>query len=153
MDNPRSLAFSIELQWDGRTGGQVNLGGHEPLKMDAHPEFGGEGKHPCPDELFLASIGGCLLTTFLYVRRKLRLTLVDLKISVGGEVKLEGPDGYQLTSVDATIYVKTLKGQEARAEECVKLTREFCHLTRLIEGAVPVEFSTKIDCVLGTLPS
>ena len=117
------------------------------MKMDAHPEFGGEGKQPCPDELFLASIGGCLLTTFLYVRRKLKLPLVDLKISVGGELRLEGPEGYRLTSMDATIYVKTNKGQESRAEECVKLTRNFCHLTRLIEKAVPFELSAKIDCI------
>jgi uncharacterized OsmC-like protein len=113
--------------------------------MDAHPEFGGEGKDPCPDELFLTSIGGCLLTTFLYVRRKLKLPLVDLKVSVSGEVRLEGPEGYRLTSVDATIYVKTLKGQEARAEECVKLTRDFCHLTRLVEEMVPLVLSAKID--------
>lgn len=144
-DNPRNLAFSIEVQWDGRSGGQARLGDHEPLKMDAHPEFGGEGKDPCPDELFLTSIGGCLLTTFLYVRRKLKLPLVDLKVSVSGEVRLEGPEGYRLTSVDATIYVKTLKGQEARAEECVKLTRDFCHLTRLVEEMVPLVLSAKID--------
>jgi len=154
VDSPRSLAFFVEFLWDGRTGGQASLGEHGSLKIDALPEFGGEGKHPCPDELFLAAIGGCLLTTFLYFRRKLRLPLLDLKVSVGGEVRLRGPEGYRLSPLEAAIHVRTLKGQRAKAEGCVKLTRDFCHLTKLVEGTVPVELSAKIDYVEeGTSPS
>ena len=145
MDNPESLAFSVELLWDGGTSCQVNIEGHEPLRLGLHPQFGGEGEHLCPDELFLASIGGCLLTTFLYASRKLRLHLSDLKTSVHGEVVLQGPEGYRLTSVEASINVKTAKGEEAKAEECFRLTRDFCHLTRLIEDAVPVRLSVKVE--------
>jgi len=153
LENPRSLTFSVEVLWDGRSGGQVNLVGHEPLKIDARPEFGGGGKDPCSDEIFFASIGGCLLTTFLYVRRKLKLPLIDLKVSVGGEVRLQGSEGYRVTSVEAMIRIKTLKEHEARAKECFELTRDFCHLTRLIERTVPVKLSAEVDCVSGTLPS
>lgn len=147
VDNPRELTFSVELLWDKRSGGQVNLGGHEPLKIDARPEFGGEGMQPCPDELFFAAIGGCIMTTFLYVVRKLRLPLLDLKITVDGEVTLYGPEGYRLTSVKSTIQAKTLKEYEFKAQECAKLTRDFCHLTKLIEKVVPFELSTKVECV------
>jgi len=146
MDDPKSLAFSIELSWDKKSGGHVNLGEHGSLMVDALPEFGGEGIQPCPDELFLASLGGCLLTTFLYVRRKLKLPLIDLRISVGGGVRLQGSEGYRLTSVEVVMHVKTLREYEARAEECVRLTESFCHLTRLIGEAVPLRLSAKIEC-------
>ena len=141
------LDFSADILWDGENGGQIALRDLAPLKIDALPEFGGKGEQPFQDELFFASIGGCLLTTFLYVRRKRKSPLVHLKVSVNGGIALQGPQGYRLTSVDATIYVETLKGYENKAEECVRLTRSFCHLTRLLEMVVPFTLSSKIDCV------
>jgi uncharacterized OsmC-like protein len=146
-NNPVELDFSADILWDGENGGQIALRDLAPLKIDALPEFGGKGEQPCPDELFFASIGGCLLTTFLYVRRKLKLPLVHLKVAVNGKIRLQGPQGYRLTSVEATIHMETLRGHKNKAEECVRLTRNFCHLTRLLEMVVPLRLSSKIDCV------
>jgi hypothetical protein len=59
-DNPVELGFSANVLWDGKNGGQIALRNLAPLKIDALPEFGGKGEQPFPDELFFASIGGCL---------------------------------------------------------------------------------------------
>ena len=139
------LSFRADLAWNGRTGADVRLGDSSSLSIDMLPEFGGKGEGLCPDELFFASVGGCLLETFLFIQRKLRFNLVGLRVVVIGRVGHVYARGYELTSVKATIHVKTSSGSEAKAEECIRLTRSFCHLTRLIEESAIFELTSKIS--------
>jgi uncharacterized OsmC-like protein len=139
------LSFRADLTWDGDTGADVRLGESSSLSIDMLPEFGGKGEGFCPDELFFASIGGCLLQTFLFIQRKLRLDLTSLRVVVIGRVGHADARGYELTSVKATIHVKTSSESKVKAEECVRLTRSFCHITRLIEKSVNFELTSKIS--------
>ena len=132
------------MLWDGRSGGEVDFKDHPPLKLDMPKEFGGEGKYHCPDDLFFSAIGGCLITTFLYFQRKLDLRLKDVQILLEGNVNLIGPEGYRVTGLKATMRIKTDKGEKQKAEECFKLTRDFCHITRTMEGSLPTEITKEI---------
>ena len=104
----------------------MDLEDHHPIPLDTPSYFGGEGIHPCPDELFFSSIGGCLLTTFLYFQRRLELPLKDVQISVRGEVKFLGPKGYTIDETYANIKIKTTSDAASKAERCAKLTEVFC---------------------------
>lgn len=90
MSSPKSLEYQTHLSWDGKSGGEAKFTGHPPLSLDTPTEFGGGGRYPCPDELFFSAIGGCLLTTFLYFKRRAKLEIDDLHISVKGKVDLVG---------------------------------------------------------------
>jgi len=70
----KSLIFETKLIWDGEGGGEVKAKESKDLKLDMPVEFGGKGRYPCPDELFLAGLAGCLLKTFLYFRNKAQLS-------------------------------------------------------------------------------
>ncbi len=143
MINPENLKYEIRLVWDGKSGGTVNLK-DSTLRLDTPVEFGGGGRYPCPDELFFSALGGCLLTTFLYFKRKLRLHLQDLQISIKGNVDFIGPEGYQVTGINALLQVKTTKGENRKLRDCVELTRDYCHLTQALEKSIPIEISAEI---------
>jgi len=93
--SPRHLECQIHLFWDGESGGEIDFKG-SALRLDTPVEFGGKGRYPCPDQLLFSAVGGCLLTTFLYFQRKLSFRLDGLQITVGGDIDLDGPEGYRI---------------------------------------------------------
>ena len=147
MSNSRSLKYEVKLLWDGESGGEAHIRETPALKIDMPVEFGGRGRFPCPDELFFSAVGGCLLTTFLYFKEKLRFFLRGLQVSVKGIVNLIGPKGYRIAGIEAFIRIEVDEKEKLKAEKCAELTRDYCHITRSLEQAIPLRISSKITCV------
>lgn len=138
------MKYQIKLSWDGKSGGELNFKNYPKMRLDTPIEFGGTGRYPCPDDLFFSSVAGCLLTTFLYFKRKLKLHLEGLQILINGNVDFIGPKGYRITRVKAVMHIKTRKNEEEKVKKCVELTKDFCHITRSIEKTIPIEISMKL---------
>jgi uncharacterized OsmC-like protein len=102
------------------------------------------GRYPCPNALFFASIGGCLLTEFLYFKKQLNFTLKELHITIEGTEAMSGPEGYRITQIKATVTVETIERDQDEAETCVELMKKYCPLTRTLEKAIPIEITTQI---------
>jgi uncharacterized OsmC-like protein len=142
----KDLTFQANLVWDGESGGEVRAGKFEGLKLDMPIEFGGNGRYPCPDELFLSAMAGCLLTTFLYFKKKLRAHVKGFRISINGTLH-GGREGYRLAGMEATIFAEANKSNEAEVRRCVELAKQYCHLTRTLEEAVPIRILDRIVLV------
>lgn len=138
MSYPLELKYNIKVVWDKQSGGVISFR-DETLNLDMPETFGGKGRFPCPDEFFLAAIGGCYLTTFLYFKEKLNLTIHDLKIAVQGMVHYTGPQGYRIKEIIVALTVGTDTSKRTRAIECLEYTKQFCHLTRSIEEGIHVK--------------
>jgi len=141
---PEKLKYEANLVWDGESGAEVCIGQRHRLRLDMPVEYGGKGRFPCPDELFFSAAGGCLVTTYLYFMRKLRLRLRGLQVSVKGTVGSAGPSGYRIRGIEAAIHVEVDGEERSKAEECAELTRRYCHITRSLEPAFPVEVSIDV---------
>jgi organic hydroperoxide reductase OsmC/OhrA len=142
MSGSGSWEGQINLLWDGESGGEISINNHPTIKLDMPIEYGGKGRYPCPDEFFLSAIGGCLLTTFLYFKQKVKLHLEALQISVSGKVNLVGPKGYRVTDLTGLIRVKTSKDEKANAKKCIEWAKNYCHITHAI--TVPIKLSAEI---------
>jgi len=142
---PRALRYGAVVRWDKESGGEVSCKEAVGFKVDMPTEFSGRGRYPCPDQVFLASIGGCLLTTFLYFKRRLDLEAEDVRVSVDGEVALVGAEGYRIEWVEAILHVKAKSGEGDLARRCAELARDYCHITRTIEKALPVRVYVEVE--------
>lgn len=142
--NLQNLEYEVKLDWDMESGGEARIDNFPAVKLDMPKEFGGKGRFPCPDELFFSSVGGCLLTTFLYYGRKLRLPLHGLQVAVKGAVDLVG-ETYQVTGIEVVIKVETDENEKSKAEECIELAKYYCHIIRALEQAVPIKTSAEIQ--------
>jgi len=138
----KNLKYEVVLAWDKETGGEAHIGSFPAIRLDMPVEFGGKGRFPCPDELFFSAVGGCLLTTFLYYKKKLRLRLKGLQIPVKGTVDFTGKKGYEITGIEATFKIET--DETERAKECAELAKHYCHIARSLEPTIPIKISTKI---------
>ncbi len=141
--NPKDYECEVNIIWDGKTGGEANIKSWN-VKFDTPSEFGGLARYPCPDELFISAIGGCLLTTFLYFNERIKLNLIGFKIMVKGKVSLIGQEGYRLTHIEVIMKVEVSEEKSERVEKCVELTKKYCHILRSIEQCVPIEIKTQI---------
>jgi organic hydroperoxide reductase OsmC/OhrA len=140
----KKIEYKVDLSWDGKSGGEITLPKGSTLHIDIPKEFGGEGRYLCPDELFFSAVGGCLLTTFLYMHKKLKFNLKGLRISVDGDVESHGPEGYRVTGTHVNLNVETDDKGKDEAQDCVEMTKKFCHITRSIERCMLVEVSSKV---------
>lgn len=130
--------YEVELVWDRQTGGIVEVEGQPRLKLDIPKEYGGLGRYYCSDEVFLASLAGCLLATFIDFKRKFRLHLRDARISLSSSLELRR-DGYHVTRIWGSLDLVLGKGRQADAKRCAELAKEYCHLTRAIRETIPIE--------------
>jgi organic hydroperoxide reductase OsmC/OhrA len=126
------------VEWDGATGGVIHCNNCSELRLDTPVEFDGLGGAPCPDQLFLASISGCLLTTFLHFARRLGAEVESVGVHSRAELSM-GEGGYRITGVSSRILVESAPEVAELAERCARLSRDYCHITRSLEASFPVD--------------
>ncbi|MEM0456243.1 MAG: OsmC family protein [Nitrososphaerota archaeon] len=131
-----SLTFNVSLRWDHSTGAEAFTKGGA-IRLDMPKDFGGLGRYPCPDEVFLSALGGCMITTFIYFQRRLGAKIDGMEVSVDGEVKLDS-GGYRITNIKIKLKVLAESPELEKVTRCAKLAIEYCHLTRSIKPAIAV---------------
>ncbi len=144
MKQAENLNYRVKLVWDDESGGDVYIRRFPRLKIDIPEKFGGKSRAPCPDELFFSAIGGCLLTTFLYFKKKLELELRELEVIVQGTLDYAGRRGYRIADIGVVMSIDVDEEEGSKAEECVELTREYCHLIRSLEKGIPIRIESEI---------
>ena len=130
---PKRLKFDVDVLWDGETGGTVKiLNSNRVLRVEIPKEFGGKGDSFCPDELFISSIGGCLLTTLLWLAKRLNINLSDVKISVEG--LMEGKlSEHEFAEIYVEMFIEAPNNEDMKAvERLVDLAKEYCRITKAL---------------------
>jgi len=137
--------------WDGTSGGKIHLPGLPDLGFDTPARFGGLGRYACADQLFLSSLAACLITTFLYFKRKLRFTPTHVEATVRAKIALVGGGGYRFSRIKAVLLVRSEKCDLMVARRCADLAVAYCHLTQTVGEIVPL--SVKPQVTVRRLPS
>ena len=115
------------------------------VEYDTPREYEGEEIAPCPDQLFLTSIAGCLNNTFLYYKKALGAETLDLNISAEAELELFDPIGYRITQISIDMRISSLQDYVEINRRCAERAKEYCHLTRSIESAIPIKFNLTME--------
>lgn len=146
---PSQLEYVTEVSWDGKSGGHARFGDsiqglkHE-LRVDKPIEFGGKGDFPSPCSVFFTGFGSCLLTTFLYMKERMRLDIAGLQVTVKATVRSAMVGGYHLDGIEAIIHVETNEENKAKAERCVALTSSYSFALRALKAGVPINVGSDI---------
>ena len=143
MSFSQKLEYNATVKWDGETGGTVSCENCEELTVDIPKEHGGLGRSACPDQLFLAALGGCLLNTFIHFATRFKADFRDVQVHVNAKLELT-PEGYRFTEASSVITVYADEEDTMMAERCADLAVEYCHITRSIEEAINLKVSHRI---------
>jgi uncharacterized OsmC-like protein len=139
----RHLHYKAEAEWDHETGGTAWLDAFTQ-RFDTPREHGGNEMAPCPDQLFMASLAGCIVNTFNYYRVMLEAETRGLKVYASMEIELTDTDGYRVTGIDIDVHVWSDQENEELNRRCAERATQYCHLTRSIEQAIPTTTETTI---------
>jgi uncharacterized OsmC-like protein len=110
------------------------------LPMSSPQVFGGEADRYSPQELFVASIAGCFLTTFSSNAKRMKLTVNSLRIEGRGVVQRDAASGWRFTDIFIVMHIEVpdtiSKGKAQRAAE---LTEKYCMVSRSVRCQVHLE--------------
>jgi len=97
-----------------------------------------------PEDLFVASVNACTLTSFLYFAEKLDLNLISYTCSAEGVVmKTEGPFMFSGVTLNPTIVVERDE-EKVIATKAIELTEKYCIISKSIESTVKVKIHPKV---------
>jgi len=151
MNTQQITTYRVGASWDKQVGGEVHIRDLTPMSVSMPVDHGGDGINPCPIELMISALGSCFLGTFLVFQRQLRLQLQDVKVSAQGSVELitEGEDRgkYDLKEVELFVHIKAVgdEFEEVVAEDCIRMTKEHCPVSRTLRKAAPIIVKSKIE--------
>ncbi len=126
------ILFRSELEWKEGKKGEIFCPSRPSLTVSTPPEFKGPPGYWSPEELFLASIDSCIMTTFLYFAEKMGLVFSSYKSQIQGEVNLrEGRLLFTSIVVNPTIKVKDGLNEE-KAKICIEKAEKYCLISSSI---------------------
>jgi len=103
--------FQVETVWRHDRECRVSARGNPDLTVATPPEFGGPEGIWSPEELLVASVGSCLLSTFLYFAYRFELPFESYSSRSTGTIE-KTSQGLRFTGMDVSIAV-TVPDDEA----------------------------------------
>ena len=118
----QKIGYHAYSRWDKKTGGTADTGNFS-VPFDTPKEYEGNESAPCPDQLFLASLTGCLMNTFLYYKNQSGAETLDIQVDADAQITLKSPYGYRITSIDISITVTSDEDNHEINRKCAQPIR------------------------------
>lgn len=131
----KSFTYHTGITWVGQRAGITRSGEKLPFRTASPPEFKGEEGVWTPEDLFVAAINSCQLTTFLSFAIKLALPVVSYESEAEGLLEFV-EDGFRFTKV--VLRPRIVVG-DAFAVDAVRKALDDAHHACLIARSVRSE--------------
>ena len=142
---PVKYTYNTQLEWTGEKKGILKYKGKPDIVVACPPEFGGHPGIWSPEDLFLASVEVCTMTTLLWFTNKEDLTLKSYKSEAIGNVELVG-GVFQFSSITIKVEINVLSEEDGlRVEKILKKVKRACLITNSIETDVHIEPEIVVD--------
>jgi organic hydroperoxide reductase OsmC/OhrA len=94
----RTFSYKTAMLWTSGRSGVVSSEGKPDLHVSSPPEFKGEAGHWTPEDLFVAALDICTMTTFASFAQHMQIPVVGYRSSAEGTLEFVD-DGYRFTRV------------------------------------------------------
>jgi len=137
------MGSKVNVNWSGNMAFEADVNNYK-IKLDAHPEVGGQNTGPTPKPLTLVSLGGCTGMDVISILKKMRVEPSDFNIEVDGELTEEHPKYYH------KIHIKySFKGDNLpmeKLEKAVTLSQDrYCGVSELLRGKAEITHEIVIE--------
>lgn len=141
----KSFTYFTGLKWEkGTRAGMLSSEGKETFRVSSPPEFKGEEGVWSPEDLFVAAVEACTLTTFAAFALRLNLPVVFYSSSAEGWLEFhEGK--YQFTKIYLRPEIVVENADVvAQTEKTIHDAHEKCLITNSIHAQVILEPTIKV---------
>jgi len=135
----KSYSYPTSVQWTGEKKGTMTVAGKPSVEVATPPEFKGHEGIWSPEDLFVASVNSCIMTTFLAFAD--RAGLGYEKFESEAEGLLEFVDGrFLFTKIVVRPRVALRSGEDkGKAEEILQKAERNCLVSTSIRTEVILE--------------
>jgi len=141
LERSKFFELEIEAKLINGTKTGIKIRNFPQIVTDTMPEFGGGDAGPCPVELMLASLASCVVETAIYIAKRARIRIGDVRAETRALVAKDG-EAYALENVETTLKVQVLSpSNQERAREFLGLLEKYCIVTKLLAKSVPITLS------------
>lgn len=121
--------YESEVRWESSRRGKICSSGKPELKISSPPEFKGEAGFWTPEDMFVASVNACTMTTFVAYAQHKNVQLVGYESEAEGV--LENVEGkYRITKVTLHPHVMLKSEEDVRqAREILEDAHRACFIT------------------------
>lgn len=140
---PKSFTYETDVSWLENRAGTLRSKDKPELRVASPPEFKGEAGTWTPEDLFVAAIDICTMTTFMAFAERKGIAVVSYASDAEG--LLEFDDGvYRFTKVvlRPTIVVETQDDVE-QAKKTIEDAHKKCLVANSVTTSVTVEATVK----------
>ena len=145
MKRQKSYLFKNTVFKEGDESAKTVFSGPGELEVGPAPEFEGSPETLNPEEMFVAAINNCLMTTFFYFVRKLNVEISSYYSEAQALLEKQ-KDGFRFTDVEVRAEV-TLKQEELaeKVSELGDLVEKYCLVSRSV--VCPVRFKLGVKTI------
>ena len=142
MKRQKSYLFKNTVFKEGDESAKTVFSGPGELEVGPAPEFKGSPETLNPEEMFVAAVNNCLMTTFFYFVRKSNVEILSYYSDAEGQVE-KGKDGFRFTTVQirAKVMLSDYRFVE-KVREFGNLAEKYCLVSRSL--ACPVRYHLEI---------
>ena len=143
MKRQKSYLFKNTVFKEGDESAKTVFSGPGELEVGPAPEFEGNPETLNPEEMFVAAINNCLMTTFFYFVRKLNVEISSYYSEAQALLEKQ-KDGFRFTDVEVRAEV-TLKQEELaeKVSELGDLVEKYCLVSRSVVCPVRYKLGVK----------
>jgi len=143
MKRQKSYLFKNTVFKEGDESAKTVFSGPGELKVGPAPEFEGGPETLNPEEMFVAAINNCLMTTFFYFMQKSNVEVLSYYSDAQGRVEKQA-DGFRFTNVEVRAEVILPRQEFAeKAREFGDLAEKYCLVSRSVTCPVHYELEVK----------
>lgn len=128
--------YKTSLKWTERKMGMLSSPGKPDVQVSTPPEFKGHEGIWSPEDLFVASVNVCVMSTFVAFAERAGLTFVVYESDAEGRVELV--DGkLQVTSIALTPRVTVKSGGDVeKAKELLAKAESNCLISNSVKSRI-----------------
>jgi len=142
--DPVKHNYQTSLRWTDEKKGILSCDGKPDINVACPPEFGGHPGIWSPEDIFLASVEICIMTTFLWYVNKENLSLKSYDSKANGTVEMSG-GVFQFSSITIKVRIGiSSKDDRSRVEKMMKKVERACLITNSIRTDVNIESDISI---------
>jgi len=140
---PVRYEYETSLDWTEQKKGVLHAVKKPDITIACPPEFGGHPGIWSPEDLFLASVEVCILTTFLWFVQKYQIPLSSYSSKAKGIVQLVG-GVFQFTTINIDIEIEvTSKESLGDIDSLTKKVKRACLISNSITTQVDITIELK----------
>lgn len=135
----KSYRYSTSVRWTGEKKGELTAAGKPPVEVGTPPEFKGHEGIWSPEDLYVASVNVCILSSFLAFAGRAGIAFENYESEAEG--LLEFVDGrFVFTKIVVRPRITLRPGEErAKAEEVLHQAERSCLISNSIRTEVVLE--------------